>query len=486
VARTPSPTAVDQLTLERRARLVAPVRALAGATLQKLWLLSPAAAVLQFRVPGRTALVVAEARLGIAALAGERPTSAEGAPTSQATLRAALEGARLVFARLERAPHGRTIATRLEFETPAGPRSLIAGDGPSLLLVGPAARGERIVWAAAGAGPERRPGAAYRETEEVHVEAFGSDAGARDDAELLRTALSAEEAAGVAARRQALEKRLREEIRRLRRTLAKVDEDAARAAGALEDRRRADLLVPHQATIPRGAREARVPDWNDVDETGTPREAVVPLDPTRSVSENIARWFRRAQRYRTAASRIAARRAEVATALERAEALLSRAATVSDAQALAALEAEAARPEAAKKTAGRAREASRLPYRTFRSTSGARILVGRSARDNDALTFGAARGNDLWLHARGVQGSHVVVPDPGDAPDSRTLSDAALLATHFSRARGEDRAEVSWTRRKHVRKSKGAPAGSVVATQERVLVVRQSEARLEALLATEE
>src|SRR5207248_6675106 len=91
VARTPSH---DQLTLERRARLLAGIRALVGASVQKVWLPSAAVAVLQVRAPRRTALVVADARLAFAAVAPERPTSTERAPKSQATLRAALEGAR--------------------------------------------------------------------------------------------------------------------------------------------------------------------------------------------------------------------------------------------------------------------------------------------------------------------------------------------------------------------------------------------------------
>ena len=80
----------------------------------------------------------------------------------------------------------------------------------------------------------------------------------------------------------------------------------------------------------------------------------------------------------------------------------------------------------------------------------------------------------------------MVVPDAGEAPDARTLGDAALLAAHFSRARGEDAAEISWTRRKHVRKPKGAAAGSVIATQERTLRVRLDGSRLAALLSSEE
>jgi len=79
----------DELTLERRARLLDGVRALAGANVQKLWLPSAAVAVLQLRVPGRTALAVLDARLGLAAVADDRPTSPESAPRSQATLRAA-------------------------------------------------------------------------------------------------------------------------------------------------------------------------------------------------------------------------------------------------------------------------------------------------------------------------------------------------------------------------------------------------------------
>jgi len=117
--------------------------------------------------------------------------------------------------------------------------------------------------------------------------------------------------------------------------------------------------------------------------------------------------------------------------------------------------------------------------------TGAPILVGRSARDNDALTLRVARGNDLWLHTRDVQGAHVIVPGAGESPDARTLADAALLAVHFSSARGQDGAEVAWTHRKHVRKPKGAAPGSVVVTQEKVLRVRLEEDRLEVLLRTE-
>jgi hypothetical protein len=124
-------------------------------------------------------------------------------------------------------------------------------------------------------------------------------------------------------------------------------------------------------------------------------------------------------------------------------------------------------------------------HRRLTHLRAAEFLYERSLFPDLELTFKHARGNDLWLHARGLQGAHVVVPGPGDSPDARTLGDAALLAAHFSSARDDEAAEVAWTRCKHVRKSKGARAGSVTVTQEKVLRVRLEPERLVALLRTE-
>ena len=240
--------------------------------------------------------------------------------------------------------------------------------------------------------------------------------------------------------------------------------------------------MPQQSRIPRGAREARLQDWSRIDEEGKPAEVMVALDPSLSAAANAARWLRKAKRYQAAGARIASRREEVAAELARAEESLARASSAQDAAQLAAVELSLpAKPQRA-----RMPKAERLPYRRFRSQSGAPILVGRSARDNDALTFRVARGNDVWLHARSLQGAHVVLPGAGEAPDARTLGDAALLAAHFSSARGADGAEVAWTRCKHVRKPRGAKPGAVTISQEKTLRVRLDEERLAALLRSEE
>jgi predicted ribosome quality control (RQC) complex YloA/Tae2 family protein len=127
------------------------------------------------------------------------------------------------------------------------------------------------------------------------------------------------------------------------------------------------------------------------------------------------------------------------------------------------------------------------PYRSFRSLSGASILVGRGADQNDQLTLRVAKGNDLWLHARGITGAHVVVRlDKGKGADQDTLLDAAHLALHFSDARGAPQADVAYTRAKHVKKAKGAAPGAVTYSQEKVILLRVEPARMERLLGGEE
>ena len=451
-----------------RKRLLLELRALQGATLQKLWLPSPQVCVLQLRVPGRSALAVIDARLRMAALAAERPTAAESAPRSQGTLRNALEGAKLTGADLVVPQYRSASFPRLAF----GDRFLIAEE--ALLLID--APSSKVLWASSGA--QRRPGSTYPAAEAV---ALGDAPPLEAREELVRDALAREEQAGVAARRKVLVARLRSRVQKLRRTLSAVEEDAARAVRAGAERARAELLLPVASRLPRGAREARVPDWSRVDEEGRPAEVPIALDPALSAAENAQRWLRRAKRYQAAAERIESRRTEVREELSRAESLLARAESAQDAGQLAAVEAEA--PAAA--PGRKAQAAPRLPYRKFISQSGAPILVGRSARDNDTLTLRVARGNDLWLHARGMQGAHVVVPGPGESPDPRALGDAALLAAHFSSAQGQEGVEVAWTRCKHVRKPKGSAPGSVMVTQEKVLRVRLDQDRLASLLRTE-
>jgi predicted ribosome quality control (RQC) complex YloA/Tae2 family protein len=92
------------------------------------------------------------------------------------------------------------------------------------------------------------------------------------------------------------------------------------------------------------------------------------------------------------------------------------------------------------------------------------VLVGRSARDNDELTFRVARPRDLWLHAAGHAGSHVVIRAPESGADvPRTVIEraAAYAAWHSKARNARGKVEVHVCRAADIRKPRGAPAGTV-------------------------
>ncbi|XXX72991.1 NFACT RNA binding domain-containing protein [Sorangium sp. So ce134] len=310
------------------------------------------------------------------------------------------------------------------------------------------------------------------------VEASDDAAAGQEKAALARA---------VKARRAALERRAEA-----------VRGDLGRLGSVAHLQKTGQLLLAQGARVPRGAARALLDDW----ETGGKIE--VALDPARPAKAQAEAFFAKARRYQRGEAVMRARLAETERALA----------------AIAALEADVAaaepRPEALDPLAQRARSlgvaraelpgaeagepgasgvrgprsgrvAPRRPFHAYRSASGAAILVGRGAEDNDALTTKHARPHDLWLHAKGVVGSHVVVPLPkGASCPADVLVDAATLAAHFSDARGEAVCEVSYVQRRYVRKPRGAAPGAVVFDREKVIAVRIEAERLSRLLATKE
>jgi predicted ribosome quality control (RQC) complex YloA/Tae2 family protein len=111
------------------------------------------------------------------------------------------------------------------------------------------------------------------------------------------------------------------------------------------------------------------------------------------------------------------------------------------------------------------------PPLEFRTPSGSRILVGRSPVENAELTFRVARPNDLWFHAHGIPGAHVILArDDRTPPPEEDLSVAASLAAFYSRAKASATAPIDYTLRKHVRKQRSAPPGLVWYTNAKTIL----------------
>jgi predicted ribosome quality control (RQC) complex YloA/Tae2 family protein len=105
------------------------------------------------------------------------------------------------------------------------------------------------------------------------------------------------------------------------------------------------------------------------------------------------------------------------------------------------------------------------------SSDGFDIYVGRSTTQNVEVTFRIGRPDDVWLHIRNMPGAHVIVRSNNREVPERTLQEAAGLAVYFSRARGENAAEVDMAHRRHVRKVSGGPPGLVTYRAEGTLLV---------------
>lgn len=125
----------------------------------------------------------------------------------------------------------------------------------------------------------------------------------------------------------------------------------------------------------------------------------------------------------------------------------------------------------------------RVPYREFRQDSPTPIWVGKTAKENDILTFQLAKGTDWWLHASGCPGSHVVIRvEKGKEPSPDIVEDALQLALYYSKAKNEGKGEVIITQQKNVRPAGDAP-GKVFVTKERFLKrVSLKQERIKTLL----
>ena len=241
--------------------------------------------------------------------------------------------------------------------------------------------------------------------------------------------------------------------------------DAERAAEAATDaaalRAEADLLLAHAHTLERGASEATLPGFDGADVRLT-------LDPALDAAGNARRRYERARKREARAERALAHRDEVANDLATVEADLARLDDLG-VDELASLAAPA-RPSTDRRRAP--------PGLRVRAPHGFEVVIGRSARENDLVTFKVARSDDVWLHAQGYHGAHVVIRTEGREVPFDTVRFAAELAAGHSEAGQSDNVAVDYALRKDVWRSKGMPAGAVHFARQRTVFVtprRRSE-----------
>ncbi len=271
---------------------------------------------------------------------------------------------------------------------------------------------------------------------------------------------------------------LKKSIKKLRHRLEAWQEDLAKAEKYKVYDRYGELIKANLATIRKGQTDAAVVDYFDEELPNL----TIPLDQAKTPQGNMDDYFRKHRKHLSAERELHPRIEEGQKELETLQ------------RELTAIEQGTWQPPHKLHLIVRARSLSRTsggkgrqeqhqgPFRRFTSSDGLAIYVGRNARENDELTFGLAKSDDLWLHARGVPGSHVVVRlEKGADVLPETLRDAATLALLYSDLKKSGKGEIIYTRRKWVKKAKGQAPGAVIVTQEKSLHVSLEKKRLDAL-----
>jgi predicted ribosome quality control (RQC) complex YloA/Tae2 family protein len=112
-------------------------------------------------------------------------------------------------------------------------------------------------------------------------------------------------------------------------------------------------------------------------------------------------------------------------------------------------------------------------FRRFIVDGNFEVLCGKSSENNDLLTMKYAKSEDLWFHARGASGSHVVlkINSGKGEPSKKAIQEAAAIAAYYSHAKNSNTVPVAMTKKKYVRKPKGAEVGAVTLQQEKVIFV---------------
>ncbi|MCY1039760.1 NFACT RNA binding domain-containing protein [Corallococcus sp. bb12-1] len=471
------PVEFEEVVAEVASRLV-------GAVAQKAWCPLPRLAYVELRVPGRSVVLClcSEGELSRLSVAEDRfPTPGEPAPF-QRWLRQELTGFKLQGARyLE---PNRTVV--LEFDREGVRRRLVLelGSPGGLLLLSDNNR--VLMLSGEGFGSRRNlyAGAAWTPPEPVSDEALtkGRAQPSRlepQEGDLLPKLQAAERVLGQKDRtsradtiRRRLAQPYRARLKRSSRTLEKVRAEAARGPEAEKHREVGELLAQNLHRLKRGASEVTLTSYT---ESGV-EEVQVTLDPKRTPKEETDWRFHQYRRLLRGVETARHREAELSREVAHAQVALQQIEAMDGAALLAQV-------EVLQVTQGEEGPKEGLPFKEYVGHGGARIWVGRGAEDNDTLTFKVARPWHIWLHARGLPGSHVVVPQEKKGEVAQeVLLDAAHLALHHSGAKGEPRGEVSYMPVKFVRKLKGAAPGQVTYAREKTFVVRMEPERLERLL----
>lgn len=274
---------------------------------------------------------------------------------------------------------------------------------------------------------------------------------------------------------------LKTQIERCEKKLALQEEELAGAARMEEYRIMGEVLNANLYALQKGAAEVTLPNWYDPE--GGP--LTIPLDLRLTPSQNAQRYFKKYQKARSARQVAAEQKEKTLQELDYLEGMLLDVGKCVGESELEEIRGELVRTGYMKRNTNRRQQRSLPRSRPYRyiSADGIEILVGKNAVQNDRLTL-EAEPNQMWMHAKDMPGSHVIIRAEGEIPPE-TLKQAALLAAWYSRGQRSSLVPIDYTLRKYVRKPSGAAPGKVIYTHQKTAYMTVEEADIRGIQLAE-
>lgn len=268
---------------------------------------------------------------------------------------------------------------------------------------------------------------------------------------------------------------LRERALRKRRARLEERDNSELAA---QKRLFGELINANLHNIERGQTSVELYDYY------SDKTVAAPLDPAKTPAQNAQKYFKDYRKLTTASKILSKLLAESAREIEYLESVSFELTLARTEEDFAAIRREL--EQAGYLRGGRRRKEQKQKRRNddilrYRTAAGLDVFVGRNNAANDRLTLKAADKRDIWLHAKGVAGAHVILATAGAPPDDASLETAACLAALHSSADASAPVEVDYTEARRVRKPSGARAGMVIYDSQRTVNVKPDPPALEAL-----
>ncbi|WP_373895965.1 Rqc2 family fibronectin-binding protein [Virgibacillus natechei] len=261
------------------------------------------------------------------------------------------------------------------------------------------------------------------------------------------------------------------------RKMKKHRQTIKKAESAQHYQKLGELLTAHMHLVTQGDTSISVTDYYDPEQS----EIKIDLNPTKTPSENAQAYFKTYQKLKKSKQVIEKEMIKTNKEIDYLEQLLQQidVASVADIEEIR----DELREEGYLKKQTKHKKHKNKPKKPvpeeYMATDDTVILVGKNNKQNEYVTSKLANRDDIWLHTKGIPGSHVIIRSSD--PSEGTLTEAAQIAAYFSKSQSSSSVPVDYTKIRHVKKPNGAKPGYVTYDNQKTLFVTPHQKTIEAL-----